>query len=148
MFSPRWECSHRGGNVSTSVEILLTAVGMFSPRWECSHHGGNVLTAVGMFSPRWEYFSPRWECSHRGGNVSTAVRMFWHDARACQKSSTRAIHGHPGQVNLQLTLALHSVLLRLRLRLHWLVIHPCKYVLELPASTFSQLNVMTRVFVE
>ena len=46
MFSPRWECSHRGGNVSTSVEILLTAVGMFSPRWECSHRGGNVLTAV------------------------------------------------------------------------------------------------------
>ena len=59
MFSPRWECFHLGGNVSTSVEILLTAVeilltavGMFSPRWECSHRGGNVLTAVGMFSPR------------------------------------------------------------------------------------------------
>ena len=32
MFSPRWECSHRGRNVFTSVEILLTAVGMFSPR--------------------------------------------------------------------------------------------------------------------
>ena len=51
-FSPRWECSHRGGNVLTAVGILLTAVGMFSPRWECSHHGENVLTAVRMFSPR------------------------------------------------------------------------------------------------
>ena len=60
----------------TAAEILLTAVGMFSPRWECSHRGGNVLTAVGMFSPRWKYFSPGWECSHRGGNVFTAVRMF------------------------------------------------------------------------
>ena len=38
----------------TAVRILLTTVGMFSPRWECSHPGGNVLTAVGMFSPRWE----------------------------------------------------------------------------------------------
>ena len=67
--------SHRGGNVSTSVEILLTAMGMFpprwkyfSPRWECFHRGGNVLTAVGMF--------PRWKHSHRGENIPTAVGMF------------------------------------------------------------------------
>ena len=52
MFSPRWECSHRGGNTSHRGGNVLTAVGMFSPRWECSHHGGNVSTAVGMFPPR------------------------------------------------------------------------------------------------
>ena len=44
-FSPRWEYSHRGGNV-------LTEVGMFSPRWECFHRGENVSTAVRMFPPR------------------------------------------------------------------------------------------------
>ena len=38
-FSPRWEHSHRGENIPTSVEILLTAVGMFPPRWEHSHRG-------------------------------------------------------------------------------------------------------------
>ena len=37
---PKYEkYSHRGENV-------LTAVGMFSPRWECSHRGGSIPTAV------------------------------------------------------------------------------------------------------
>ena len=83
MFSPRWECSHRGGNVLTAVGMFLTAVGIlltavrtFPPRWEHSHRGGNVPTAVRTFPPRWKYFSPRWECFHRDENVLTAVRMF------------------------------------------------------------------------
>ena len=33
--------SHRGGNTSHRGGNVLTAVGMFSPRWECSHRGGN-----------------------------------------------------------------------------------------------------------
>ena len=31
-FSPRWKHSHRGGNILTAVEILLTAVRTFPPR--------------------------------------------------------------------------------------------------------------------
>ena len=87
MFPPRWKCLHRGGNVSTAVEIISTAViiistavEMFPPRWKCFHRGGNVSTAVEIISTAViiistavEMFPPRWKCFHRGGNVSTAV---------------------------------------------------------------------------
>ena len=34
--------SHRGGHTSHRGGNVLTAVGMFSPRWECFHRGENV----------------------------------------------------------------------------------------------------------